>query len=339
MISGKISVIGIGNVGQSAVMNLFEKRIGRCIYCFDIPGADLAPTKARIDEIRDSHEQLGPDLIESNDPEDIEGSEIVIITSGKPRKADQKRDDLVKGNAGIVAEWAGYVKKYASEAIFVIVTNPVAAMTGVALEKTGFPRQRVLGIGSSLDAKRVIREFAKILGLTSAHMHGYVLGDHGENMVIPIENFTIYGQNLRSYLESSKSSKLEEIEKIAENMKTASQYLIEGLRISPWLGPGEHVANQCEHIYYGPQNPLQGTISNAIVKLEGEYGINGVIGVPVKIGRRGMVEVIELDNLSEKHKKEFKQASRHIKKLTDIAFDTLNETEKKKKSTQNDSLP
>lgn len=327
MIHGKISVIGIGNVGQSTIMNLFEKRIGRSIYCFDIPGADIAPIKARIDEIRDSHEQLGPDLIESNDPKEIEGSEIVIISSGKPRTADQTRDDLVKGNAKIVAEWAGYVKEYASEPVFVVVTNPVAAMTGVALKKTGFPRQRVLGMGSSLDAKRVIREFAKVLGLTSAHMQGYVLGDHGENMVIPIENFTIYGQSLISYLESSKSSKLEEIEKIAENMKTASQYLIEALKASPWLGPGEHVANQCEHIYYGPQNQLQGTITNAIVKLEGEYDIHGVAGVPVKIGRRGMIEVIELDNFSKKHKKELRQASEHIKEVTEIALNAVHESE------------
>ena len=266
MIPGKISVIGIGNVGQSTIMNLFEKRIGRSIYCLDIPGADLAPTRARIDEIKDSHEQLGPDLIESNEPEDIEGSEIVIITSGNPRSADQTRDSLVEKNAGIVAEWSEYVKKYAPEAVFIVVTNPVAAMTGVALEKTQFPRQRILGMGSSLDAKRIIREFAKTLGLTSAHMQGYVLGDHGENMVIPIESFTIYGQSLRSYLESSRSNKWKEIEKIAETMKTASQYLIEGLKASPWLGPGEHIVNQCEHIYYGPQDHLLGTVCSALLQ-------------------------------------------------------------------------
>ncbi len=99
MLSGKISVVGTGNVGQSAIMNLFEKRVGRCIYCFDIPGADITYTKARIDEIKDSHEQLGPDLIESNDPKEIKGSEIVVITSGRPRTAYQTSDDLVKGNA------------------------------------------------------------------------------------------------------------------------------------------------------------------------------------------------------------------------------------------------
>lgn len=331
MINGKISVIGIGNVGQSTIMNLFEKRIGRSIYCFDIPGAGLTAVKARIDEIRDSHEQLGPDLIECNDPKEIEGSEIVIITSGNPRTADQTRDDLVKGNAKIVAEWAEYVRAYASESVFIVVTNPVAAMTGIALEKTGFPRKRVLGMGNSLDAKRVIRGFAKVLGLTSAHMQGYVLGDHGENMVIPIENFTIYGQSMISYLESSKSSKLEEIEKIAEDMKTASQYLIEALKASPWLGPGEHIANQCEHIYYGPQNHLQGTITNAIVKLEGEYDIHGVVGVPIKVGRRGMVEVIELDNFSKKHQEELEQASEHIKEVTEDALNALHENENFKK--------
>ncbi len=323
MLSGKISVIGIGNVGQSAVMNLFEKRVGRCIYCFDTPGADLMCVRARIDEIKDSHEQLGPDLIESNDPKEIEGSEIVVITSGRPRSTNQTRDDLVKGNACIIADWAGYVKKYAPEAVLILVTNPVAAMTGVALVKTGFPRQRILGMGSSLDARRVIREFAKILGLTSKHIQGYVLGDHGENMIIPIQSFTIYGQSLSSYLESSRSDKLKEIEDIAENMKTASQYLIEGLQASPWLGPGEHIANICEHIYYGPQDHLRGTVTNAIVKLEGEYGINGVVGVPIKIGKRGMIEVIELDNLGEEYKEKLRQTAEHIKKVTKIALDAL----------------
>ncbi|ODS31662.1 MAG: malate dehydrogenase NAD-dependent [Candidatus Scalindua rubra] len=323
MLSGKISVVGTGNVGQSAIMNLFEKRVGRSIYCFNVPGEAINYVKARIDEIKDSHEQLGPDLIESNNPKEIEESEIVVITSGRPRVAEQTRDDLAIGNACIIAEWAGYIKKYAPEAVLVVVSNPVAAMTGVALEKTGFPRHRVLGMGSSLDAKRVIRELAKTLGLTSTHMQGYVLGDHGESMIIPIRSFTVYGQSLRSYLESSKSDKLEEIEKIAENMKTASQYLIEGLRTSPWLGPGEHIASLCEHIYYGPQDHLLGTVTNAIVKLEGEYGVNGVIGVPVKIGRRGMIEVIELDNIGEENKEKLRQIAEHIKKVTKIALDAL----------------
>lgn len=96
MTYGKISVIGIGNVGQTAIMSLFEKRVGRSIYCFDIPGADLSPVEARIDEIKDSHGQLGPDLIASGNPKELEESEIVVLTSGKPRTAKQTRDDLAK---------------------------------------------------------------------------------------------------------------------------------------------------------------------------------------------------------------------------------------------------
>lgn len=196
-------------------------------------------------------------------------------------------------------------------------------MTGVAINKTQFPRSRVIGIGSSLDARRVIREFAKCLGLTGAHIRGYVLGDHGDRMIIPIKSFTIYGQSLMPYLESSKNNKLKEIEKIATKMKKASQYLIEGLKTSPWLGPGEHIASLCENIYYGPQDQSKGTITNALVSLEGEYGIFGVVGVPIKIGRKGMIEIIELDNFDEGQKKELKQAAEHIKKVTKIALDSL----------------
>jgi len=317
----KISVIGMGNVGQQAVMNLFEMRVGRQIYCFDIPGGQVAPTQARIDEIIDSHEELGPDLIATNNPKDLKDSEIVVITAGRPRKAEETRDDLAKNNAKIISSWSNEVKKYAPKSILIIVTNPVAAMTAVALKITGFSPGKVIGIGPSLDARRVVREFSRELGLTGTHMQGYILGDHGDSMVIPLETFTIYGQSLISFIQSQNKQK--EINVIKDKMRTASQYLIEGLRQSPWLGPGEHIASLCQHIYYGPEDPKKGTMTNALVKLEGEYGIKGVLGVPIKIGRHGVIQIIELDNLTAETKAKLATAATHIQNITKIALATV----------------
>lgn len=323
--NGKISVIGMGNVGQKLVESLYDKRVGRQIYCFGRPGGKSESINARLDEIRDSRQRIGPELMYGRDLEDLCGSDIVIITAGPPRSKDQTRDDIVEGNARVVGEWADYIKDYAPKAVVEVVTNPVAAMTKVALVKTGFLRDRVIGIGSGLDANRVIREFSKLLGLSGSHMRGYVLGDHGENMVIPTECFTIGGTTLENYLTGiGESNKMEDIEREARKMKTASQYLFEGIGKSPWLGPGSHAAQVCEEIYYAPECCDSGTTENVLVELNGEYGIyDTVVGVPVVLGRNGVIKIIELSTLTDEHKSELKQAAEHIRKVSQIALDSL----------------
>jgi len=323
-IKPKVSIIGIGNVGQAIVMNLYERRVGRKLFCFGRAGGNLNGIEARINEIKHSHNELGPEIIPSNNPEDLSYSEILIITAGAPRKADQTRDDLVRTNARVVAEWADYIKKYAPEGVVGVVTNPVAAMTGVALEVTGFPRERVFGIGPGLDASRIRTEISEQLGLSGSHMRVYVMGDHGEKMVIPLECITIGGTSLEDYLIGiGRGKDYKKLERdIEEKMKTASQPLVLGLGQSPWLGPAEEVANICEYVYYAPEK-RKGTTSNLLCMLEGEYGIKGVVGVPVVLGRRGLIKVIEMPTLNDRHKEELREASEHIKETTKIALDCL----------------
>lgn len=317
---GKISIIGMGNVGQAVAMNFYEKRIGRQIYGFGRPGGKTERINARIDEIIDSHQQLGPELITGKYPEELEDSEIVVITAGNPRKPSQKREDLAKENNDIVGKWSGYIKEYAPHSKVIVATNPAGVMTNVALDETGFPRERVMG-EQGIDARRMIREISRYLGLTGSRMSGYVLGNHGDDMVIPLECFTIGGTTLEKYLDGiGKVDELKNLEEIAQKMKRASQPLIEGLGQSPWLGPGEYVSRLAEEIYFGPECCDRGTTDSALIKLKGEYGINGVAAVPIVLGREGIIKIIELPSLTNEHREELHEAAEHIKEITDSLY-------------------
>lgn len=279
----KISIIGAGNVGATAALMIAQKELGDVVMLDIIPdmpqGKALDMAEASPIEGFDAH------VKGTNDYEDIADSDVVVITSGRPRKPGMSREELLTQNAQIVGSVAEQVAKYSPNAILIMVTNPLDIMTYHAWKVTGFPHHRVMGQAGVLDTARFRYFIASELNVSVEDVSSMVLGGHGDTMV-PLPRYTsVAGIPLEELMDR------ETIDRLVERTRRGGGEIVGLLKTaSAFYAPGAAVAQMVEAIIRDKKR-----IIPCSAYLSGEYGLEDIfIGVPVKLGSLGVEKIIEL---------------------------------------------
>ena len=288
----KVTIVGAGNVGSTCADAIAYKRIASEVVLLDIK-ENFAEGKALDMTQTSSLLGFNTKIVGStNDYAKTAGSDVVVITSGIPRKPGMTREELIGVNAGIVKTVTNKILKYSPDSVIVIVSNPMDTMTYLTLKETGLPKNRIIGMGGALDSARFRTYLSLALNKPSNDIHGMVIGGHGDTTMIPLTRLATYnGINISELLKDS------ELSKVAANTMLGGKTLTGMLGTSAWYAPGAAVAFLVDSILND-----QKRIIPCSVFLEGEYGHNDIcIGVPVIIGKSGWDKIIELDlNSSEK---------------------------------------
>jgi malate dehydrogenase len=305
----KIAIIGAGgNVGAAVAQWAAVKELGDLVL-IDVKAG---PAEGRALDLT----QCGPwegfnntSFKATDKPEALEGADVVVMTAGVPRKPGQSREELINVNAGIVKSICGDVKKYAPNAILVVVSNPLDAMVFVAKQVTGFPRERVIGSAGVLDSARFRTYLALAAGVSVEDVHAIVLGAHTDKDMVPILSTAQIGN-----VPASKFLSEEKLKEVVENTKKGGATLTGLIGTSAWLAPGAGTALMVEAIVRN-----QGRVLPCSVELQGEFGVTGAfVGVPVRLGAGGAEKVYELE-LSEAEKKAFAASVAANTELMNIA--------------------
>jgi malate dehydrogenase len=288
----KITVIGAGNVGATCANVIAHKDLTREVVLVDIKEG-VAEGKALDIWQTSSINNFNTRVVGvTNDYLKTKGSSIVVITSGLPRKPGMSRDDLIKTNASIVIDVTKKVIKYSPEAIIIVVSNPLDVMTYAVYRAARKHSSRVFGMAGILDTGRYKAFLAEALEVSPKDIQSLLLGGHGDSMV-PLPRFTsIAGIPVTDLLNK------EEIDKIVERTKKGGGELVNLMGTSAWYAPGAAAAQMVEAIVDD-----QKRIFPVCAYLDGEYGLKNVyMGVPVKLGSKGIEEIIELNLTPDEHK-------------------------------------
>ncbi len=307
----KISVIGAGNVGATLVQRLAEAELAKIVTVVDI--IEGVPQGKALD-ILESSPVYGYDtrVIGSNTYDVIEDSDIVVITAGMARKPGMSRDDLLAINAKIVSEVCQNIKKFAPNSLVIVVSNPLDAMCHVALQATNFPPNRVFGMAGVLDTARYKTFIAEALDVSVEDVQGFVLGGHGDTMV-PLPRYTtVAGIPLSQLLSAEK------IEKIVDRARNGGAEIVAYLKTgSAFYAPSASVVDMISSIAKDKKKILP-----CAVYLQGEYGIKDLyVGVPVKLGKNGIEQVMEIE-LTDAEKQQLRKSADSVQELVN-AIKTL----------------
>jgi malate dehydrogenase len=279
----KVTVIGAGNVGATTAQRIAEASLADVCLIDVVEGLpqgkslDLAESAPLQD-----HDQV---VLGTNDYADTADSDIVVVTAGLARQPGMSRDDLLLKNAGIVRVVVEKAVHYSPNCILVIVTNPLDAMVHVALETSGFPRERVIGMAGVLDSARFRTFIADDLGVSAADVSAFVLGGHGDTMV-PLPRYsTVAGIPLPELMTAAR------IEELVKRTRTGGAEVVALLKSgSAFYAPASSVLQMVESILKDRKRVLP-----CAVLLRGEYGIDGlVVGVPIVLGASGMLRIVEV---------------------------------------------
>ncbi len=284
MAKSKVTVVGAGNVGGTTAQRLAERNYADVVLVDIVEG--LPQGKAL--DILQSGPVLGFDsnVVGSNGYEESAGSDVVIITSGSPRKPGMSRDDLLKTNQNIVQSVTEEVVRHSPEAILVMVANPLDAMCHVALEVSGFPRERVVGMAGILDTARYRTFIAQELEVSVREVFALVLGGHGDTMVPLPSMATVGGVAITELMPEDR------VEVIVDRTRNGGAEIVGLLQSgSAFYAPSAAAVEMVDAILQDQKRILP-----CAAYLQGEYGIEDLfVGVPVKLGASGIEEIIELD--------------------------------------------
>jgi malate dehydrogenase len=302
----KVTVVGgAGNVGMTAVRAIVEKELA------DVVIIDIAEQKAAgvALDIYETCPVIGSDcrVIGGGDWTAAADSDIVVITSGKPRKPGMSRDDLVRDNFEIMKSIAPNLVQHCPNAIVVPVANPLDAMSQALFRLTKFPRERIIGMAGVLDSARMSTFIAMELAVSVENVHSFVLGGHGDTMV-PLPRYsTVAGIPLTELLPKDR------IDAIAKRTADGGAEITKLVGTSAWYAPGQAAAEMCEAILKDKKKILP-----CSVFLQGEYGIRDLfVGVPVKLGARGIEEIIQV-KLTADEDAALKKSAAAVKELVDV---------------------
>ena len=302
----KITVIGGGHVGESTTFILAMKELADEVVLIDI--VENMPQGKTLD-MMEAGPVLGYDtkVIGSNDFASMKDSDIVIMTAGFPRKPGMTREDLIGQNTPIMKNVAAKIKEFAPDSIVIVVANPLDAMTYMCKKITGFPDNRIIGQAGVLDSTRFMAFLGMETGVSIKNIQGMTLGSHGDDMV-PLSRFSLIGG--RPTPEVVEKDKLDAI--IARTKKGGGE-IVKLLGTSAYWAPAAGTVLMAESIIRDKKMILP---CHAI--LHGEYGIEGLfVGVPVKLGRTGIEEIIEFD-LTDDEQAALKKSADHVKEVCDI---------------------
>lgn len=302
----KAAVIGAGNVGATVAQRLAEKELCDVVLIDIVEGVPqgkaLDLTQAAPVEGHDAR------LTGTNAYDEAEGSDLIIVTAGIPRKPGMSRDDLLATNRRIVSAVTRQAAARAPEAVLIVVSNPLDAMCHVAYEASGFPKNRVLGMAGVLDSARFRAFIARELAVSVDNVHATVLGGHGDTMV-PLPRYTtVAGIPLPELLPA------ERIAALVERTRSGGAEIVSLLKSgSAYYAPASATVEMAESILNDRKKILP-----CSVLLEGEYGIHGLfVGVPVKLGRGGVEEIIPL-GLTEGEREELRRSAAAIRELVEV---------------------
>ena len=285
MSANKITVVGAGHVGATCAQRLAEMELAREIVLIDI--VEGIPQGKGLDQW-ESAPVLGFDshVIGANDYQEAADSDLFIVTAGIARKPGMSRDDLLKTNAGIVESVSREIARVAPDSIIIMVSNPLDVMAYVAMQTSGFPRERVIGMAGILDTARYRSFISLELGVSVEDIQALVLGGHGDTMVPLVSYTTISGIPLTQFLGN------ERIEALLERTRKGGAEIVGHLKTgSAYYAPSAAAAQMAEAIIKDKRRILP-----CAAYLEGEYGHEGIfLGVPCQLGEGGLQRIIEVE--------------------------------------------
>jgi len=302
----KVSVVGgAGNVGATVARGIADKQLA------DVVVIDIADQKAAgvaLDMLQ-ACPILGSDsrVLGTGDYAESAGSDIVVITSGVPRKPGMSRDDLLNVNYKIMQQVTEQVVRYSPDCIIVAVANPLDAMAQAIFKLSKFPRERVIGMAGVLDSARMRAFIAKELNVSVDNVHAFVLGGHGDTMV-PLPRYsTVAGIPITDLLDKAT------IDRIVDRTANGGAEITKLVGTSAWYAPGASVVDMVEAILLDKKK-----IVPCSVFLQGEYGVRDqFVGVPCKLGARGLEQIIQIKLTSEEDAA-FKKSAAAVKELVNV---------------------
>jgi len=299
----KITIVGAGNVGATAAHWAASKALGDVVL-LDV--SEGIPQGKALDLMQAAPvEGYDVNIKGTNAYEDTKDSDVVVITAGSPRKPGMSRDDLLEINTKIVKSVTEQVAKYSPNSILVIVSNPLDAMVYVAAEVSKFPKERVIGMAGVLDSARFRTFLAEALNVSVRDVNAFVLGGHGDTMVPVVGYSTMAGIPISDVLDQKT------IDAIVDRTRNGGAEIVNFLKTgSAYYAPAASAIEMVQAILKDEKRILP-----CCVKLEGEYGYNGVyVGVPVKLGAKGLEKVLEI-KLNDKEKTMFANSVGAVQEL------------------------
>ena len=303
----KVTIVGAGNVGSTCADAIAFKRIASEVVLLDIR-ENYAEGKAL--DMTQTSTLLGFNtkiVGSTNDYSKTANSDVVVITSGVPRKPGMTREELIGVNAGIVKSVTENILKHSPEAIIVIVSNPMDTMTYLSLKESGLPKNRIIGMGGALDSARFKTYLSLALEKPSNDIHGMVIGGHGDTTMIPLTRLATYnGMPVANFISNEK------LDEVASATMVGGKTLTGMLGTSAWYAPGAAVSYLVDSILND-----QKRIIPCSVLLEGEYGQSDIcIGVPVLVGRKGWETIIDVE-LDANEQDLFLKSAQAVRKMNE----------------------
>ncbi len=303
----KISVIGAGNVGATTAQRVAERELARTVVMVDV--VDGVPQGKGLDQWESAPiEGFDTRIVGSNGYDETVESDIVVITAGIARKPGMSRDDLLNTNAGIVRQVSEQIKRTSPRAIVIVVSNPLDAMSYVAMKVTGFPRERVLGMAGVLDTARYRSFLAEALDVSVEDIQAMVLGGHGDTMVPLISYTTVSGIPVTQLLDRTA------LDQIMTRTRNGGAEIVKYLKTgSAYYAPSSAAVQMCEAIVKDKKRILP-----CAAWLTGEYGMHDVfLGVPCKLGRGGIERIVEVE-LTSKERVELGKSAEAVRELIGV---------------------
>lgn len=303
----KVTIVGAGNVGATCADAIAYQGMASEVVLLDIKEG-FAEGKAL--DMMQTATTLGftTKIVGcTSDYKTTANSDVVVITSGVPRKPGMTREELIGINAGIVKSVVDQILEHSPETVIVVVSNPMDTMTYLTLKATGLPKQRVIGMGGALDSSRFKTYLSLALEKPANDIHGMVIGGHGDTTMIPLTRLATYnGLPISSILSADK------LEEVAAATMVGGATLTKLLGTSAWYAPGASVAYLVNSILHD-----QKRIIPCAVMLDGEYGQSDIcIGVPTIIGKKGWENIVDL-HLNEKESTAFEKSASAVRKMND----------------------
>lgn len=304
----KVTVVGAGAVGATCADNIARKELAEELVLLDIKEG-LAEGKAQ--DIMQSAALLGFDTRitgSTNDYSKTAGSDVVVITSGLPRKPGMTREELIGTNAGIVKGVAQNILRYSPGAILIIISNPMDTMTYLALRETGLPKEKIIGMGGTLDSSRFKYQLSQHLGCSPADLNALVIGGHGDTTMIPLIRYATWNSIPVTRLLSEDIQ-----QKIVADTMVGGATLTKLIGTSAWYAPGASGAALVEAIVRDEKK-----LFTCCVSLNGEYGQKDIcLGVPVTIGRNGWEKILDF-GLNAEEQALFNKSADAVRSMNDV---------------------
>jgi malate dehydrogenase len=304
----KVTVVGAGAVGATCADNIARKELAEELVLLDIKEG-LAEGKAQ--DMMQSATLLGFDTRitgSTNDYSKTAGSKVVVITSGLPRKPGMTREELIGTNAGIVKTVTSNILKYSPDAILIIISNPMDTMTYLTLKESGLPKERIIGMGGTLDSARFKYQLSQHLGCSPADLNALVIGGHGDTTMIPLIRFATWNSIPVTRLLSEEKQK-----QIVADTMVGGATLTKLIGTSAWYAPGAAGAALVESIVRDEKK-----LFTCCVSLDGEYGQKDIcLGVPVTIGKEGWEKILPFE-LNADEKALFAKSAEAVRNMNDV---------------------